>query len=39
MGEMERKLRRMAVEYILTGLVAFAVAIYLFVALLRPDKF
>ncbi|HEY7835370.1 MAG TPA: K(+)-transporting ATPase subunit F [Ktedonobacterales bacterium] len=29
----------MAVEYLLTGLVAFAVGIYLFVALLRPDKF
>lgn len=29
----------MLVEYILVGLVALAVAIYLAVALLRPDKF
>jgi K+-transporting ATPase KdpF subunit len=29
----------MAVEYILTGFVAFVVGVYLFVALLRPDKF
>ncbi len=28
-----------AVEYILTGLVAVAVAIYLVVALLRPEQF
>ena len=28
----------MLVEYILVGLVALAVAIYLAVALLRPDK-
>ena len=26
-------------EYLLTGLVALAIAIYLAVALLRPDKF
>ncbi len=29
----------MAVEFILTGLVALGIAIYLVVALLRPDKF
>jgi K+-transporting ATPase KdpF subunit len=29
----------MAVEYILTGIVALAVGVYLMVALLRPDKF
>jgi K+-transporting ATPase KdpF subunit len=28
-----------AVEYILTGLVAIAVAVYLVVALLRPEQF
>ncbi|HLY30814.1 MAG TPA: K(+)-transporting ATPase subunit F [Ktedonobacterales bacterium] len=27
------------VEYIITGLIALAVGVYLFVALLRPDKF
>lgn len=30
---------RMALEYILTGFVALLVGVYLFVALLRPDKF
>lgn len=29
----------MAVEYILTGLVALLVGVYLFAALLRPDNF
>jgi K+-transporting ATPase KdpF subunit len=29
----------MGLEYILTGIVALLVAIYLAVALLRPDKF
>ncbi len=29
----------MALEYVLTGLIALAVGIYLFVALLRPDRF
>jgi K+-transporting ATPase KdpF subunit len=29
----------MAVEFILTGLVALGIAIYLVIALLRPDKF
>ncbi|MFI5273563.1 MAG: potassium-transporting ATPase subunit F [Ktedonobacterales bacterium] len=29
----------MGVEYLLTGIVALLVAIYLAVALLRPDKF
>jgi K+-transporting ATPase KdpF subunit len=29
----------MAVEFILTGLVALGIAVYLVVALLRPDKF
>ncbi len=29
----------MALEYILTGLVALAVGIYLMIALLRPDTF
>lgn len=29
----------MNLEYILVGLVALAVAVYLAVALLRPDKF
>lgn len=29
----------MGLEYILTGIVALLVAIYLVVALLRPDKF
>jgi K+-transporting ATPase KdpF subunit len=29
----------MALEYILTGIVALAVGVYLMVALLRPDKF
>jgi K+-transporting ATPase KdpF subunit len=29
----------MNIEYILVGLVALAVAVYLAVALLRPDKF
>ena len=29
----------MGLEYLLTGLVALAVAVYLVVALLRPDKF
>lgn len=29
----------MNLEYLLTGLVALGVAIYLAVALLRPDKF
>ena len=29
----------MGLEYVLTGLVAFGVAIYLVVALLWPDKF
>jgi K+-transporting ATPase KdpF subunit len=28
-----------ALEYILTGLIALAVGIYLMVALLRPDRF
>jgi K+-transporting ATPase KdpF subunit len=27
------------IEYLLTGLVALGVAIYLMIALLRPDKF
>jgi K+-transporting ATPase KdpF subunit len=31
--------RRMALEYVLTGLIALAVGIYLLVALLRPDRF
>lgn len=35
MGESEA----MGLEYILTGFVAMLVAIYLMVALLRPDKF
>lgn len=29
----------MALEYVLTGLVALAVAVYLLIALLRPDRF
>jgi K+-transporting ATPase KdpF subunit len=29
----------MAVEFIFTGLVALGIAIYLVIALLRPDKF
>lgn len=29
----------MGLEFILTGLVALGIAIYLVVALLRPDKF
>lgn len=29
----------MNIEYLLTGLVALAIGIYLVVALLRPDKF
>jgi K+-transporting ATPase KdpF subunit len=29
----------MALEYVLTGLIALAVGIYLLVALLRPDRF
>jgi K+-transporting ATPase KdpF subunit len=29
----------MALEYVLTGLIALVVGIYLFVALLRPDRF
>lgn len=29
----------MGLEYLLTGLVALFIAIYLVVALLRPDKF
>jgi K+-transporting ATPase KdpF subunit len=29
----------MAVEFILTGIVALGIAVYLVVALLRPDKF
>lgn len=29
----------MGLEYLLTGLVALFVAVYLVVALLRPDKF
>jgi len=29
----------MGLEYLLTGLVALAVAVYLVVALLRPDTF
>lgn len=29
----------MGLEYLLTGLVALGVAVYLIVALLRPDKF
>jgi K+-transporting ATPase KdpF subunit len=29
----------MALEYILTSIVALAVGVYLMVALLRPDKF
>jgi K+-transporting ATPase KdpF subunit len=31
--------RGMNIEYLLTGLVALAIGIYLVVALLRPDKF
>jgi K+-transporting ATPase KdpF subunit len=34
-----RKTVTVAIEYILTGLVALFVGIYLFVALLRPEKF
>ena len=29
----------MNIEYVLTGLVALAIGVYLVVALLRPDKF
>jgi K+-transporting ATPase KdpF subunit len=29
----------MNIEYLLTGLVALAIGVYLVVALLRPDKF
>jgi K+-transporting ATPase KdpF subunit len=29
----------MGLEYLLTGLVALGIAIYLVIALLRPDKF
>jgi K+-transporting ATPase KdpF subunit len=40
-GGMPERVRRSAVnlEYLLTGLVALGIAIYLAVALLRPDKF
>jgi K+-transporting ATPase KdpF subunit len=31
--------RAMNIEYLLTGLVALAIGVYLVVALLRPDKF
>lgn len=29
----------MGLEYLLTGLVAFGIAVYLAIALLKPDKF
>ncbi len=29
----------MGIEYILTGIVALGIAVYLAIALLRPDKF
>lgn len=29
----------MNIEYLLLGMIALGVAVYLFVALLRPDKF
>ena len=34
-----REERRMNLEYLLTGLVALAIGVYLVVALLRPDRF
>jgi F subunit of K+-transporting ATPase (Potass_KdpF) len=34
-----RKVRHMGLEYLLTGLVALGIAVYLAIALLKPDKF
>ena len=34
-----REERCVNIEYVLTGLVALAIGVYLVVALLRPDKF